>query len=277
MKHQSNFDHPFPAKRFVLPRLGIVAQLYFGVLVLAIALLVTEAAAWIDTEQQARAQYEQPWTTVSIADSIILCDKDGIALAQLGAHQAVALGADLRDLPGIADALAGKRVAGLIQDRAGRLLGRVTLPVYAPDTHALVGGVLLGFYLDGSFLQYRFRKLDQEIAIVHNDRLYILTLSDREGKPWGGDPAPAAVLKAQREGRMSALIALDVDFGTWFFKFKPIQLSASANSGMYGVGVSNALIDRLRLNLFRTFGIGILVIALGMGLGAFFCGRTLTN
>jgi signal transduction histidine kinase len=322
-EHQSSAS----SKPFSPARLGIGVQLYLGVLALALALLIVEAAAWFDTEQQARTQYEheiedgldgfqadyeratrelialgnwlieqktfgeliqardsarlvkylEPWTTVSIADSIILADKGGRALAQLGDYAPRNFDADIRDLPGMTDALAGKRVTGLAQDRTGRLLGRVVMPVYETDTHALIGGALLGFYLDGNFLQYRFRKLDQEIAVVYDERLYIITLSDRDGKPWGGKSAPALALKAQRENRMSALVAMDTDIGKLFFKFKPIQVSANSPAAMYGVGVSSVAIDALRFNLFRAFGVGILVIALGMGLGAFIFGRTLTT
>jgi signal transduction histidine kinase len=313
------------AGRSSLSRLGIAAQVYLGVLALALALLITEGAAWINTERQARAQSEieiedgldgfqsdfvratrelmalgdwlvneksfndlvqardggalvkflEPWTSVNIVDSILVTDKDGNPLARLGEHSATNLTLS-NDSPDLSDARAGKRVVGLARDSVGRLQGRVILPIYSSGSASPTGTLLLSFYLDGSFLQYRFRKLNQEIAIVYDDRLYIITLTNAQSASWGGDPAPASILKSQREGRPGNFVTLETDIGNYLFKFKPFQ-SPVTNAGMYGVGISVAAVDNLRTNLFQTFGIGIIVIALGMGLGAFFFGRRLTR
>ncbi len=292
-----------PPRRRLLPRLGIAARAYLGVLALALALLITEGAAWINTEQQARAQseieiedgldgfqsdfvrttrellalgdwlvnqktfselvqardgaalvkYLEPWTSVNIVDSILVSDQSGNALVRLGEYSATAP-LPSNDLPGMPEARVGKRVVGLAQDSAGRLQARVILPVYMSGNPSPEATLLLGIYLDGSFLQYRFRKLDQEIAIVYNDKLYIITLTNAQGISWGGNVAPPAILKAQREGRASNFVTLDTDIGSYLFKFKPLQ-SPGTNPGMYGVGIAVTTVDQLRTSLFQTFGV----------------------
>ncbi|MBI5303138.1 MAG: HAMP domain-containing protein [Chloroflexi bacterium] len=324
VEHRNDDSSPSP-HRFRLPRVGIAAQIYLGVLALALALLIAESAAWLETGQQARAQaeieiedgldgfqtdlvratrelttlgdwlveqktfnelvhardsatlakYLEPWTGVNIVDSLLVCDTESRSLVRLGEYAALTHTTGL-DLPGMADAREGKRVAGLAQDNAGRLQGRVILPIYANGKSLPSGTLYLGFYLDRSFLQYRFRKLDQEIAIVYHDNLYIITLTDVQGLVWGGKTAPAAILKAQREGRASGFVTVETDIGNYLFKFKPMQFAAT-NGGMYGIGVSASAIDTLRANLFRTFGISIIVIAIGLGVGAYLFSRHLTR
>lgn len=222
-------------------------------------------------------RYLAPWTEVSLADSMTVTDKDGLVLSRLAAGQPITRGASLRDDLGIAQALSGSRSTSLDQDSAGRLERRVILPIYSGQSKSPVGALVLAFYLDGNFLQYRSRKPDQEIAIVFQNRLTILTLTDATGKPWGGQPAPAAVLAAEQAGSTSSFMNLHLDVGNYLFKFRPLGPASGTSDGMYGVGASLAFLESDRLNLFRVFLIGLPLLALGTALVGLLFARALTR
>jgi PAS domain S-box-containing protein len=220
-------------------------------------------------------RYLEPWTEVHIADTIVVADERGAALAHVGLGQPIAPGESVLDLPGAADALSGKKSSGLAPDKSGRLQGRLVLPLHSADAKSTIGVIILGFYADGSFLQYRSRKPDEEIALAYEDRAEIITLTDQEGKPWT-IRLPESVLKAQRERQPSDFVTLETSVGKYLFRFKPLQSPSSVREGMYGVGISLGAIDRERWNLFRTFSWGILVIAVGASVGGFLFARALT-
>ncbi len=222
------------------------------------------------------ARYVAPWTEVGIADSITVVDADGLVLSQVRNGKAISSGDKLKDIPVIADALSGKWSSGLGQDIAGRLQGCISLPIYSSETTPPIGALIMGFYLDGSFLQYRSRKLDQEIAIVYDGQMTIITLTDQQGKLWQGKPAPADLVRAQKEGHASEFLTLDTEIGKHLFKFKPFDFRSSTDAGMYGIGVSFASIDRERMSLFRTVGLGLMLIAAGTTIFGFLFARSIT-
>jgi PAS domain S-box-containing protein len=224
----------------------------------------------------ALARYLEPWTEVNIADSIIVADATGVLLTQVGIGEAVPLGSSLVTNPGVAEALSGKKTLGLALDPAGRLQGRVVLPWYALEAKSPSGVILLAFHADGTFLKYQARRPDQEIALVYNDTMFILTLTDSQGQPWVNASLPTEVLKASRENRPSEFLTIETEIGKYLFRFRPLEASSSVKPAMYGVGISLATIDRERLSLFRTFGLGILLIAIGATMGGFVFVRALT-
>jgi PAS domain S-box-containing protein len=209
------------------------------------------------------ARFLQPWTEVNIADSILVTDKEGLLIAQVGMGPPALPGTDMSNLPGLRDALLGKKTTGLAPDAAGRLEGRLVLPIYASDSQSPIGAIDLGFYADGSFLKYQARQPDQEIALVYNDQMTILTLTDQQGKPWSNTAPPPQVLQALREGHASDYTTVGTDVGTYLFKFEPFESPSSAKIGMYGVGVPVSALNNEQQTLFRTFGLGILLIAIG--------------
>ena len=224
----------------------------------------------------ALTRYLEPWTEVTIADSIIVVDKDGVLLTQVGVGQMVPRGSNLTNNPGVTEALSGKKSIALAPDATGRLQGRVVLPLYALGAESPSGVIVLGFYVDGTFLKYQTRRPDQEIALVYNDKMSILTLTDPQGQPWVNLSLPAEVLRASRENHPSEFVAIETDIGKYLFRFRPLEASSSVKTGMYGVGVSLGTIDGERLSLFRTLGLGILAIAVGAALGGLVFARALT-
>ncbi len=221
--------------------------------------------------------YLEPWAEVNLADSIIVADREGKLIAQVGIGQVISPGASLTALPGLSDALLGKKTSGLAPDPTGRLQGRYVLPVYSADRTSIIGVILLAFYVDGSFLQYQARPPDQEIALVYDGKMSILTLTDSQGHPWTRSQPSAEVLKAQRENRPSEFVKIQTDTGTYLFQFNPLGSPSNNRDAMYGIGISLGSIDDERASLFRTFGVGILIIALGAGVGGFMFARTLTR
>ncbi len=224
----------------------------------------------------ALARYLDPWTEVNIADSILVVDKDGTLLTQVGVGTPVPQGSNATSLLGLSDALSGKKTSGLAPDASGRLQGRVVFPVYSQDAPSPVGAILLGFYLDGNFLKYQSRMPDQQIAVVYADEMSILTLTDSQGTVWVNPQIPAQVLRAQGAIVPTDFLTIQTDNGKYLFKFEPMMSQTNARDGMYGIGVSLESIDQERLNLFRTFGIGILAVALGGSLIGFAFARALT-
>lgn len=221
--------------------------------------------------------YLAPWTQVSLADSITVSDKDGLVLSRLAAGQPITQGENLKDDLGIAQALSGSKSTSIVRDAAGRLEHRLILPVYSTQGKTPVGALMLAFYLDGNFLQYRSRKPDEEIAVIFQDRLTVLTLTDAEGKTWGGQLAPAAVLAAQQTNTTSDFMTLQLDVGSYLFKFKPLEITSGGRGPMYGVGVSLATLDSDQLRLFRVFLVGLSILAVGTGLVGFWFARGLTH
>lgn len=231
----------------------------------------------VQTRDSARlARYLSPWTEVSLADSLTVVDEQGIVLSQVRTGQPFTQGPNLLDLLGVRDALSGKRASALDQDPAGRLEGRLALPIYGTEQARPVGALVLGFYVDGAFVQYRSRRPNQEIGLIYQDRFAIITLTDPEGKPWQGQAAPPEALQAQREYRATDLLAVPTDLGPYLFKFKPLEALPGARVGMYGIGVSTASLDQERNTLFATFGLGILAVALVMAVGGTVFARGLT-
>lgn len=222
------------------------------------------------------ARYLAPWTEVSLADELTVTDQNGLVLTRLGAGQPLAQGDNVRSLPGIAEALSGRKSTLINQDSTGRLERLLVMPIYASESEAPTGTLELAFYLDGSFLQYRSRKPDQEIATVFQDKLTILTLTDSQGKPWGGQLAPPAALAAQQAGSQTAFLDLHIDVGNYLFKFKPFDPAPGSHEGMFGLGVSLASIESDQLSLFRVFLVGLAILALGTGAVGFLFARNLT-
>ena len=220
----------------------------------------------------ALARYLAPWTEVNIADTILVTDKTGALLAQVGIGASLPPATSLLKLPGVSDALAGKKSSGLAPDPSNRLQGRIVLPVYTAENPSPIGVIVLGFYVDGSFLKYQSRRPDQEIALIYGDQMSIITLTDAQGKPWVHAGIPSQILKSPGDFQ-----TMDTNIGKYLFKFKPFDVSSGASAGMYGVGVALGAIDDERWNLFRTFGLGILVVAIGGSIVGFFFARALTS
>lgn len=225
----------------------------------------------------ALGSYLQDWLRVTTADSIIISDPQGTVLAEARIGEPTASGGSVVDLPGVLQAQKGQRSFDLGQDSTGRILGRVFLPFPPTDDGAPRPVMILGFYVDGRFLQARAQNSNQELALVYHDKLAIITLTDQQGKPWVGTAPPASVAQAARDGKSSDFVTLDSSPGPYLFRFQPLA-SAPANSGtLFGVGVPLAVIDAERADLFRTFGLGLLVIAAIMGALGFAFARSLTG
>lgn len=223
------------------------------------------------------AKQIEPWTGISIADTIAVVDTDGIMLAEYPAEPRPPEAKTSSNLPGVKEALAGKRSIALLQDQSERWLAYGALPVYNGDSRPAVGALVLAFYVDGSFLQYRSRKPGQQIAFVYQDQISLITLTDRQGLAWRAGPAPEQVVLAQKSGIPSEFLTLQTDIGPYLFRFKPLSSSTGSTVAMYGVGVSMASANDVRWSLFRTVGVGLLLVAIGTAvLGLVFI-RTLTS
>lgn len=222
------------------------------------------------------AHYLEAWSEISIADGIVVVDRDGKFLAQVKGNSIPTQTDSVRSTPGVVEALAGKRTTSVELDSVGRLQQQITLPIYSAESSSPAGALILSFYLDGAFLQYRSRKLDQDIAIVHQEHLVILTLTDSQGKPFQSAVTSPLIVKAQRDGRPSEFIEVDTAIGKELFRFRPLDAAVTSGSALYGVGVSLAAIDNERSSVFRTVWVGLGIIALGAGLAAFLFVRALT-
>lgn len=222
-------------------------------------------------------RYLSAWTEVGLADSLTVTDRDGMVHSRVGAGQPLTSPDNLRDLPGLAQALSGTKSTWINRESTGRLERLLILPVYAAQSKAPVGALALGFYLDGSFLQYRSKSTDQEIAVVFNNQLTILTLTDAQGRPWGAQTPPSAVLAAQQTGSSTDFVDLRSDAGDYLFKFKPLESTPGSRHGMLGVGVSQASLGVDQLSFFRVFLVGLTVLALGTAIVGYLFARTLTR
>lgn len=218
----------------------------------------------------------EPLTEASIVDAIVVVDTAGMVLSRVKTGLPVTQGDNIIEQPGVRHALAGQSSSGMEQDSAGRLQGRLMLPLYDAPERSIVGVVILGFYLDGVFLQRVTAREDAELAIVYNDRITVTSLKDAQGKSWTGRFAPAAVLLAEREGHPTEILPLNTDQGQFLFKFQPLQSPSGSIVGMDGIGVPLAVIENERATLLKTFGLTFFSGILVLGLIGFLMARSLT-
>jgi signal transduction histidine kinase/HAMP domain-containing protein len=199
------------------------------------------------------SQYLKPWTQASIVDSLTVCDGEGIVLTRVRRDQPVSGGDSILASSGVPQALRGQSSQGLERDKFGRLQGRLIVPIRAGSQSPPIGALVLGFFLDGQFLE---RLTDQglaEVAVVYQNQIAVTSLKDAQGKPLIGLPTPPQVLLAEQAARPSAPVVLTTDRGQYLFKFRPLESPAHTPVGMYGMGISLASVEERRAALFRGF------------------------
>jgi signal transduction histidine kinase/HAMP domain-containing protein len=202
----------------------------------------------------------------NLVSSIMVTDREGAVLSRTRQGEQMTTGDNIRNLPGVSEALAGQDTTGVIQDSSGRLERFSALPVYQPNPKLPVGALVLGFSLDQVFATSLSKKLDKEIAVFYDDKLVLSTLTNQHGAPWLGEAVPAPISKAEKRGRASDFFILHTDEDDYLFKFNPLPSSDRAAVAMYGIGVQMETINATRLVLFRTYALGLVFIGLALAL-----------
>jgi len=208
--------------------------------------------------------YLEPLTKASIIDTLAVTDNGGTVISRVKVDQAPSQGDNIFIQPGAGEVLAGHISPGVEEDVYGSLQGRLFLPLYDSDK-SQIGALLLGYDFDKGFLRYSPKPSGGELFIVYKDRIQVSSLSDRQGKPWIGQLAPADVMVAEREHRASDYLTLETENGAYLVKFNPLWSPAGDVIGMYGMGIPLSSISALQTSLF-----GPLVFVLLAGLAATF-------
>ncbi len=219
------------------------------------------------------ASYLKPWTQASIIDALTVSDSQGLVLTRVRLDQPTIQGDNILTSAGIPEALKGHPSSGLERDLFGRFQGRFILPIYAAREAPPIGALVLGFFLDGDFLNHVSNEGTNQVAIAYQDRIVVSTLTDQQGRPWIGWPAPTEVVVAERENRASPTVTVQMPTGAYLFKFKPLQSPAHQTVGMYGLGLSSASIEAQRSALLRSFGLGFLIAAIVIAAAAYLFAR----
>lgn len=223
----------------------------------------------------ALAGYLLPWLQSTVVDSIGIVDRDGTVLLRMAEDQPFGQGDDWQDQAGIKEALRGGRSDGLEQDSHGRLQGRVILPIYEDEQYPPIGVLILGFYLDGSFLQDLVRSTTTDIIVVYKDRIAAASLTEIQGKLSVGQQAPATILAAEKENRPTDFLDIQTDIGTYRFKFYPLPSPTHVTVGMFGFGVPLTSLNTERDATLKAFGIGLVAGLIVIGIVGLLLARSL--
>jgi signal transduction histidine kinase len=218
--------------------------------------------------------YLSPWVDISSIDSITLLDQEGLVLASVAAQDAFALGDNLVEQAGVKEALAGRETDGLERNASGRVEARVLVPV-SKEAYPPAGVLIFSFYLDHDFLQALSSTMNADTVIVFNDRVAFSTLGQLNARPAVGQVIPAPVSAAQKQNRPSDFIELETDHGMRRFRFYPLRSFNQTPLGMYGVGVPTSGLAEMRNSLFGTFGAGLVIVVLVVGLAGLYSTRVL--
>ena len=222
------------------------------------------------------ARLLEPLTQTGIVDVLAVSDTAGQITVRVRENQSITQGDNILGQPGVIEALSGKSSTRLDLDGSGKLLGRFTLPIYDGASQPPIGVLLIGFYLDGPFMQRMSSGIANQAVVVYNGRVAITNMAEGSGGTWVGQMAPEEVARAEREGRPSGIVTFENGSSQSIFKFRPLHFPASVAAGMYGVGISSAMIEGERVEFFRAMGGWILLIVVAAGAIAFVFARALT-
>ncbi|HEX7588330.1 MAG TPA: cache domain-containing protein, partial [Anaerolineae bacterium] len=208
------------------------------------------------------ARLLEPLTQTGIVDVLAVSDTSGQVTVRVRENQPITQGDIVLSQPGVIQALSGKSTTQLGQDGSGQLLGRFTLPIYDQVSQPPIGVLLIGFYLDGPFIQRMSSGLANQAVIVYDGRVAISNMAESSGGSWVGQMVPEEVARAEREGRPSGIVTFESGSTKSIFKFRPLHFPASVAAGMYGVGISSDMIEGERAELFRAMSGWILLVVI---------------
>lgn len=204
-----------------------------------------------------------PLTRDNLISSTVVTDQEGVVLSRTRGGEQLTSGDNIRNLPGVSEALAGQSTTGTILDSSGRLERFSAMPVYRAEQKLPVGVLVLGVTMDYGFVASLSKKIDKEVAILYEDRLALSTMAS-QGAPRSIQALPAPVAKAANQGRPSDFVVLNFAGDDYLFKFSPMGGSDGASEAMYGVGVPTDTISSARLVLFKTYALGLVFIGLAL-------------
>jgi hypothetical protein len=178
------------------------------------------------------ARMLEPLTQTGGVDVIAVSDTAGQVTVRVRENKPITQGDNILNQPGVMAALSGKSTNRLDLDGAGQLLGRFSLPIYDEPSQPPIGVLLIGFYLDGPFIQRLSSGIANQAGIVYDGRVAITNVEEGSGETTVGQMAPAEVIQAEREGRPSGIVTLGSRSSQSLFKFRPLHFPASVPASL---------------------------------------------